>query len=90
VIRTAVDAWNRGDWDGALDRAAPNIELDNSSNRADWRGVHRGRDEVKRLWQTFTEPWESVRIEIEEFIPTPTADVVTRQTRTSSGATASR
>jgi ketosteroid isomerase-like protein len=80
VIRTAVDAWNRGDWDGALDRAAPNIELDNSSNRADWRGVHRGRDEVKRLWQTFTEPWESVRIEIEEFIPTPTADVVTRQT----------
>src|SRR4051794_23264714 len=80
VIRASMDAWNRGDWDGALERAAPDIELDNSSNQAEWRGVHRGRDEVKRLWQRFTEPWESVRMEIEEVIPGPADDVVTRQT----------
>jgi hypothetical protein len=35
---------------------------------------------VKRLWQTFTEPWESARIQIEEFIPAPSDAVVTRQT----------
>lgn len=75
-----MDAWNRGDWDGALERAAPDFELDNTSNQAEWRGVHRGHDEVKRLWQRFTEPWESVRLEIEEFIAAPADAVVTRQT----------
>ena len=73
-------AWNRRDWDGALERAAPDFELDGSSTRGEWQGVRRGRDEVKRLWQTFTEPWESVRVEIDEFIPAPADVVVTRQT----------
>lgn len=80
TIRAAMGSWNRGDWDGALEHASPDIELDNSSNRADWGGVYRGRDDLKRLWQTFTEAWASVRIDIEEFIPTPADDVVTRQT----------
>lgn len=80
MIRAGMDAWNRRDWDGALERAAPDIELDNSSNRAEWRGVHRGHDEVKRLWQRFTEPWESVRIEVEEFISAPADGVITRLT----------
>ena len=80
MIRASVEAANRGDWDGALERAAPDIEMDSSSNQAEWRGVHRGRDEVKRFWQAFFEPWESVRSEIEEFIPAPADAVVTRQT----------
>jgi ketosteroid isomerase-like protein len=80
VVRTAMDSWNCGDWDAALAHAGPNFELDNTSNRAEWRGIHRGREEVKRLWQTFTEPWESARIQIEEFIPGPADAVVTRQT----------
>jgi hypothetical protein len=35
---------------------------------------------VKRLWQRFTEPWESVRLDIDEFIPGPADAIVTRLT----------
>ena len=78
-IRASMDAWNRGDLGGALEFLATDIEMDNTSTQAEWRGIYRGHDEVKRLWRRFTEPWESVRIEIDEFIPAPDA-VVTRQT----------
>ena len=79
-VRAIVDAWNRGDWDAVMERVAPEIEFDASSIKAEWRGVYRGRDEVKRVWQAFSEPWESIRGEIEEFIPAPGDALVTRQT----------
>src|SRR6266496_4349481 len=79
TISTAIDAWNRGDWDEALKDAAPDVELDSSSQTGEWRGVHRGPDQVKRMWEEFTEPWGSVRIDIEEFIDAG-EHVVTRQT----------
>jgi ketosteroid isomerase-like protein len=79
IISTAMDAWNRGDWDEALKDVAPDVEFDASSNRGEWRGAHRGRDELKQIWEEFTEPWESVRIEIDEFIDAG-EHVVTRQT----------
>jgi ketosteroid isomerase-like protein len=83
-IRAAMDAWNRGDWDEALKDAAPDVELDNSSNAGEWRGVHRGPDQVKRMWEKFVEPWESVRFEVDEFIDAG-EHVVTRQTATFMG-----
>jgi ketosteroid isomerase-like protein len=79
MISAAMDAWNRGDWDEALKDAAPDFVLDNSMNKGEWRGVHRGPDEVKRAWHTLTEPWQSVRIEISEFIEAGRGVVVTRQ-----------
>jgi ketosteroid isomerase-like protein len=79
IVRAALAAWNRRDWDEALKDAAPDVEVDSSSNTGDWRGVHRGPDEVKRLWEKFMEPWESVRIEIDEIIDAG-EHVVTRQT----------
>ena len=39
MIRAAMEAWNRGDWDEALKDAAPGFELDNSSSAGEWRGV---------------------------------------------------
>ena len=68
IVRRGLDAWNRRDWDEALKDAAADVEVDNSSITGEWRGVHRGPDEVKRLWEKFVEPWESVRIEIDEII----------------------
>jgi ketosteroid isomerase-like protein len=68
IVRAALAAWNRRDWDEALKDAAPDVEVDSSSITGEWRGVHRGPDEVKRLWEKFMEPWESVRIEIDEII----------------------
>jgi ketosteroid isomerase-like protein len=79
IVQAATDAWNRGDWDEALKDAAPDVELDNSSDTGEWRGVHRGPDEVKRMLKKFVEPWESVRIEIDEIIEADN-HVVTRTT----------
>ncbi|HYN19801.1 MAG TPA: nuclear transport factor 2 family protein, partial [Thermoanaerobaculia bacterium] len=61
MIRAALDAWNRGDWDESLKDAASDFVLDNSMNIGEWRGVHEGREQVKQAWATFTEPWQSVR-----------------------------
>jgi hypothetical protein len=45
----------------------------------EWRGVHRGVDEIRQMWEVFTEPWESVRLEIQEFMEANENVVVTRQ-----------
>ena len=79
MIRAAMEAWNRGDWDEALRDTAPDFILDNSMNSGDWRGIHRGPDEAKRAWERLTEAWESVRIEVSEFIEGDGGAVVTRQ-----------
>jgi|SRR5215203_4619463 len=79
IVRAALAAVSRRDWDEALKDAAPDVEVDNSSNTGEWRGVHRGPDEVKRLWEKFMEPWESVRTEIDEIIEADN-HIVTRQT----------
>lgn len=79
IIRFVLDAWNRGDWDEALKYTAPEFELDNSSTSGEWRGVHKGGEETKRMCAMLVEPWESVQIELEEFIDAG-EHVVTRQT----------
>jgi ketosteroid isomerase-like protein len=79
MIRSAVEAWSRGDWDNALKDADPDFVLDNSMNLGEWRGVHRGPEEVKRAWRIFTDAWESVSMEVSEFIDVGEDVVVTRQ-----------
>jgi ketosteroid isomerase-like protein len=78
IVRASMDAWNRGDWDAALAAVAPDIVIDASGNAGEWRGVHRGKQQLERLWEAFVEPWESVRVEIEECIDAG-EHVVTRQ-----------
>jgi ketosteroid isomerase-like protein len=79
MIRSAIEAWSRGDWDGALKDTDPGFVLNNSMNIGEWRGVHRGPEQVKRAWRMFTGPWESVRMEVSEFIDVAEDVVVTRQ-----------
>jgi ketosteroid isomerase-like protein len=68
LIRASLDALNRRDFDAALKDTAPDFEIDASSNIGEWRGVHRGHDQIRQLWQGFFEPWNSVRLEIDEVI----------------------
>jgi ketosteroid isomerase-like protein len=68
AIRGFYAGFNRRDWDAALNDAAPDVVLDLSSNKGEWRGVHTGKDAVKRVLDQFVEAWESVRLELHECI----------------------
>jgi len=68
IVRAAIDAWSRGDWDTAFENAAPDLEFDNTRNLGEWRAVRTTPAQVRRDWETFTELWESVSIEVEDVI----------------------
>jgi ketosteroid isomerase-like protein len=67
IVKAAIDAVSRGDWDAALQDAAPGFEYDFSRALGPWRGVF-GLDQVRRIWEEFAASWESFRIEPHEFI----------------------
>ena len=67
IVRAALDAFVRGDWESLFRDVAPNYELDWSRIRGPVPGVYRG-EEAQRLVIDFFESWQSVRIEPDEFI----------------------
>jgi ketosteroid isomerase-like protein len=68
IARAAIDAYNKGDLEGALKGAAPGFEMDLSRAMGpDQRGVY-GRDQMTQFWTEFAKGWESVRIEPQDFI----------------------
>ena len=67
-VRASLEAWSRGDWDGALKDTAPDGVVDNSTAIGEWRGIHRGHDAIRGMWERFIEPWERVEIEVTEVI----------------------
>jgi ketosteroid isomerase-like protein len=68
IVRQCSDALGRRDFDAALKDVAPDCEVDASSNLGEWRGVHRGHDQIRQLWRSFFEPWESSWAELDEVI----------------------
>jgi ketosteroid isomerase-like protein len=67
VVRTAVDAYNRGDLEALLGLTAPAFELDLSRAAGPMHGVY-ARTEVAAFWTEVRDSWESVRLEPHEFI----------------------
>src|SRR5690349_2832809 len=61
IIQGMAAAMDRGDWEAAFSYAAPDVKYDGSRNLGEWRGIYEGREEVKRVWATFFEQWESWR-----------------------------
>jgi ketosteroid isomerase-like protein len=80
IISAVMAAFNRGDWDAALSYAAPNVKYDTSRDLNETRGIYETPEGVRRAWEQFHEPWESWRIEIDEFVDVGEDTVVTRQT----------
>ena len=67
IVRAAVDAWNRGDWDATLKDGAPSFEFDFSRSVGPTQGVY-GLGQMRDFWDELVEIWESVRLEPDEFI----------------------
>jgi ketosteroid isomerase-like protein len=67
IVKAAIDAYNREDWDALVDAAAPGFELDFSRAVGPWHGVF-GRDQFRRVLSDISGGWESLRVEPHEFI----------------------
>jgi ketosteroid isomerase-like protein len=67
VVKGAIDAYNRGDWDVLLQDAAPGFKMDVARAVGPWRGLYR-LDQIRPVVGAFRECWESVRIEPREFL----------------------
>jgi ketosteroid isomerase-like protein len=76
-VRASVDAYHRGDFNAAMKDAAPDFEFDFSRAVGPLHGVFR-LDQMRRVWDEVREPWESVRIELDELIEAGDRVVVTQ------------
>jgi ketosteroid isomerase-like protein len=68
IVRTVLDAINRGDVDAAIEAVSEEFEADWSNSRGVLSGIYRGRDETRESLKAFLEPWESLRWHAEELI----------------------
>ena len=67
IVRSSIDAWNRGDLDAVLKHVAPDFEFDMSRAVGPDHGVY-GLEEVRGLSDELADIWESVRVEQHQFI----------------------
>jgi ketosteroid isomerase-like protein len=57
AVRAFFEAVNRGDLDDAVEPLDRECEFDWSRSRSPERGLYRGQEEVKRLYERFIESW---------------------------------
>ncbi len=67
-MRAAFDAWNRGDYEGVLRYVTEDVTWRPGGLLPGIDEVYRGHDELRRFWRDFSEPWESIAIELEEVL----------------------
>jgi ketosteroid isomerase-like protein len=67
VVRGAVEAVERRDWDGLIAMAAPSFEIDLTRANGPINGVFR-LEEVRPMLDEFAGSWRSLRFEHEELI----------------------
>jgi ketosteroid isomerase-like protein len=73
IYITGYEAFNNGDFTGAIRTFDPEVEWD-FSEMPDGRIV-RGTDELRDYWATLIDTWDEFRVEVEEFVDGPQADV---------------
>lgn len=66
IIRTFFEAYNREDFEAALNDAAPDFVLDFSRSLGPYQGVYR-LDQVRGLFSEINETFDSVRFEANDF-----------------------
>ena len=67
MVRASIDGYNRGDWNALTKDAAASFEFDFSRSVAPGRGVY-SLDQLRGFFDEFFQSWESLRIEVDEFI----------------------
>ena len=68
IVREAVGAFNRGDFDSALELMHPDIEWQTPDSFPD-AATYRGRGAVLGFWQTWRDTFRGFRVHLEECVP---------------------
>jgi len=76
VVRRAIAAYNRRDFEAIRDLNHPDVQVDWSASRGLAAGVYQGQEEVMRFYQDFLETFEEVHFEPERFIESGDSVVV--------------
>ena len=66
LLRRAIDAYNRRDFDAIPEDWAPDAVLDWSNSRGLEAGVYRGHAEIRAFIERFLAAFEEVRIELDD------------------------
>jgi ketosteroid isomerase-like protein len=81
VVRRAISAYNRRDFEGLRALNDPDVEVDWSESRGLQPGVYRGQEEVMALYREFFDAFEAIEIEPERFIERSDTVVVPNSAR---------
>ena len=73
IYITGYEAFNNRDFTGAVRTFDPDVEWD-FSEMPDGKVV-RGVEELRAYWSTLVDTWDEFRIEVDDFIDGPRADV---------------
>ena len=77
LLRQTVDAINRGDFDGVLENAADDLEVDWSNSIGPGRrGIYNGKDQAREFWASFIEAFDEFRWDFEEIIEVDESRVI--------------
>jgi ketosteroid isomerase-like protein len=80
LVRTGLDALNRGDWDAVLELLDPEVKWETTGQFVEG-GVYRGREGVREFLETLGEEFEEFRSGVERV--TEVGDLVVAEIRTS-------
>jgi ketosteroid isomerase-like protein len=78
LMREGMEAWSRGDLDGTLDLIDPEIVWRPVTA---WPGIqpeYRGHAGVRRFWDAFRDPWETITMQADEIRELDDHRVLTR------------
>jgi ketosteroid isomerase-like protein len=71
LARRGFDAWNADDLDALLALCHPEIEYHSSGVFPGMEPVYRGKEGIRRWWQTFHEPWSEIKVIPEKIVERP-------------------
>ncbi|MGH2713467.1 MAG: nuclear transport factor 2 family protein [Thermoleophilaceae bacterium] len=65
LFRTGLAAWNEGDYEAIVEMCHPDVEWSFSDRLPDATGQIKGREAVRRFFETFTGDWSEISIRAE-------------------------
>ncbi len=67
-MRSSIEQWNAHEYEAVLAGFHPEVVWRVDPFFPDMDSVYRGRDGVRRFFQSFVEPWEQISLELERII----------------------